>query len=293
MRTLKTSEAAAVLNVSPNTLRAWERRYGIIEPARGEGGQRGYSQDDLEVIREMVELTRSGVAPAAAAETVRTKRKAGRPGERRFETWRQRFRKAVESMRPASVLDVCREAEKSLGYRLAVEKVLFPEMNRLGEKWHTVAGTVAEEHCATLGVRTWLSDRYLRPETRKRAIPVVVLACIPGELHDLPLLHLANLLADSEAAFPLTLAAGLPLAETLNSAQRTGARLLLLSGTMPVSSGELRQWATEIRESGWEQKCILAGSTFRNSRIFSETRLRAAAGSYEQSVDLILDIIAP
>jgi uncharacterized protein YjcR len=43
VRTLKTSEAAAVLNVSPNTLRAWERRFGYPKPQRTAGKHRLYT----------------------------------------------------------------------------------------------------------------------------------------------------------------------------------------------------------------------------------------------------------
>jgi DNA-binding transcriptional MerR regulator len=47
MRTMKTSEAAFLLNVSPNTLRAWERRFGFPRPRRSPGRQRLYSQAEI------------------------------------------------------------------------------------------------------------------------------------------------------------------------------------------------------------------------------------------------------
>src|SRR5437764_14063729 len=52
VRTLKTSEAAALLNVSPNTLRAWERRFGFPQPQRSPGRHRLYTHDELAALRD-------------------------------------------------------------------------------------------------------------------------------------------------------------------------------------------------------------------------------------------------
>src|SRR3954453_5781630 len=52
VRTLKTSEAAAVLNVSPNTLRAWERRFGYPKPQRSPGHHRLYTHGEVVALRD-------------------------------------------------------------------------------------------------------------------------------------------------------------------------------------------------------------------------------------------------
>jgi hypothetical protein len=52
MRTLKTSEAAAFLNVSPNTLRSWERRFGFPRPRRSPGQHRLYTYGDITALRD-------------------------------------------------------------------------------------------------------------------------------------------------------------------------------------------------------------------------------------------------
>jgi DNA-binding transcriptional MerR regulator len=52
VRTLKTSEAAAVLNVSPNTLRAWERRFGYPKPRRSKGKHRLYTHGEIAALRD-------------------------------------------------------------------------------------------------------------------------------------------------------------------------------------------------------------------------------------------------
>src|SRR3954464_5839718 len=52
MRTLKTSEAAALLNVSPNVLRAWERRFGYPKPQRSAGRHRLYTHGEVAALRD-------------------------------------------------------------------------------------------------------------------------------------------------------------------------------------------------------------------------------------------------
>jgi DNA-binding transcriptional MerR regulator len=55
MRTLKTSEAAALLNVTANTLRAWERRFGYPKPQRSQGNHRLYTYAEIAALREALQ----------------------------------------------------------------------------------------------------------------------------------------------------------------------------------------------------------------------------------------------
>src|SRR5688572_8174741 len=55
MRFLKTSEAATLLNVSPNTLRAWERRFGYPKPQRSPGKHRLYTHGEIAALREALQ----------------------------------------------------------------------------------------------------------------------------------------------------------------------------------------------------------------------------------------------
>lgn len=55
MRYLKTSEAAALLNVSPNTLRAWERRFEFPKPQRSPGKHRLYTHGEIAALRDALQ----------------------------------------------------------------------------------------------------------------------------------------------------------------------------------------------------------------------------------------------
>src|SRR5579862_5611920 len=55
MRYLKTSEAAALLKVSPNTLRAWERRFGFPKPQRSPGKHRLFTHGEIAALRDALQ----------------------------------------------------------------------------------------------------------------------------------------------------------------------------------------------------------------------------------------------
>jgi DNA-binding transcriptional MerR regulator len=283
--------ACAMYGVNPNTLRGWERRYGLLSPARGEGGQRGFGPADLDVIRQMAELTRGGMTASEAAEQILAQRKRLTKTAAPQTRWIERFTRAVTQLDVAAIADICISAGEEFGYSAGVETVIFPALNKVGEMWHESNLTVAEEHCATLAVRGFLSMehvKFLKQHKADARRPSIVLACVPGEQHDLPVLHLANLIAHSGRAKAVPLAAGLPLKDILITADRVAAAVILLSGTMPATSAEVREWVGEVAAAGWQSRCVLAGGTFTNSRIFSETDVRAAAGSYSQAVELLL-----
>ncbi len=68
MRLLKTSEAATLLNVSPNTLRAWERRFGYPKPQRSPGKHRLYTHGEIAALRDALH---EGLSISSAVSRVR------------------------------------------------------------------------------------------------------------------------------------------------------------------------------------------------------------------------------
>ena len=70
MRYLKTNEAAALLDVGPSTLRAWERRFGFPQPQRSPGGHRAYPHGEVAALRAALEEGHSISAAVARARAV-------------------------------------------------------------------------------------------------------------------------------------------------------------------------------------------------------------------------------
>ena len=121
MRTLKTSEAAALLNVSPNTLRAWERRFGYPKPQRSPGRHRLYTHGEVAALRDALQeglSISSAVSRAREALSADTNILVGALISFELE-------RADGAMEAALAL---RSVERS------IEEVLLPSLTELGER---------------------------------------------------------------------------------------------------------------------------------------------------------------
>ena len=277
-------------DLNPNTLRTWERRYGLVAPERTAGGQRGYGEEDMEKIRRVLKLTSAGTSIGDAAEQVNAwarDKKPQRPPAA-VKEWRGKFNDTVKSLDTARALGCAHRLVEALGYEDAVEHVFFPELRHWGALWAEDGHVVAQEHVASLAVRAALLSPRISPSEDSKAgkKPVVILACAPGEQHDLPLLHVANLMRKSSFK-PSLLVAGLPIADILRTCERSLAQVLVLSASITPRADVARAWLAEIAAAGWEQRTIFAGGGFSNTRLFGNSAIRSAAGSYSHLVKMI------
>jgi DNA-binding transcriptional MerR regulator/methylmalonyl-CoA mutase cobalamin-binding subunit len=274
-------------NINANTLRTWERRYGLVSPVRSEGGHRGYTESDLARIESMVRLTNAGTGAAEAARQVcESTTPVTLEATARAKNFRKLFREAVRNLDQSEVGEVLCTAHGELGYTETVETVLFPELVYWGEQWEQTGKTVAHEHLATFAVRAYLSNRY-NDLTSKAKGPTVTLAVAPSDMHDLPVVHVANLVAESGTAKPLLLVGGLPISEVIESAERSRSSCIVLSATITPRPELVRQWIMELSRKGWETKTVLAGAGFTRSRVFSEFQVRSAPGNYAQILHVL------
>ncbi|MBX7244022.1 MAG: MerR family transcriptional regulator [Candidatus Sumerlaeaceae bacterium] len=274
--------------LNPNTLRTWERRYNLIHPLRSDGGHRVYGERDLSCIEMMVKLMAGGLSPAqAATETKKSVPATPAKPAQSLGDHRQRLRSAVQNLDSASASRICHEIVDELGYKSAIEQVLFPELDYWGHKWEiSSAHAIAHEHVATLAVRSVITMQSHAVLQQSTGLPVV-LACAPGEEHDLPLLHVANLLHESKLVHPSVFVSGLPIADILAAAEKCHAKAVVISATIRPRPAIVREWADEIVRRQWEERTILVGPGFTRSRIFSETRIKAAPGNYSQVLILL------
>lgn len=189
---MRISELSRRVSVASDTLRVWERRYGLLQPRRTAGNIRLYSALDEARIRLMKRYVSEGVAPAQAAELVKAARLRLTPG-RSSQLAGHDVALAVREMTDA--LDAFDEssAEQALQQlmseysRLAVIRdVILPYLHEVGERWAANRMTVAQEHFASNFVHSRLLalargwDRGLGPRA--------LLACAPNEWHTLGLI---------------------------------------------------------------------------------------------------------
>ena len=180
---LRIGELSKRSGVSPELLRAWERRYGLFRPTRSSGGLRLYSPADLDRVRAMQQHLASGMAAAEAAALVLRSEPAdvASPAAARGEL--AEALDAFDEPRAQAILDRLLAVTTT---DTLVSAVVMPYLRDLGERWESGAASVGQEHFASGVLRGRLLG--LARGWGLGVGPAALLACLPGEQHDLGLI---------------------------------------------------------------------------------------------------------
>ena len=257
--------------VPADTLRKWEQRYRVLQPGRTTGGQRRYS--DLDVAR--VEWLRARLAEGfGSAKPLRfSARRSSRRG-----TPAQVRRALFEAAASANVDGLHALLDQTFtvfSLEQALTRIVEPLLQRVGDAWSSGELSVAQEHLVSAAVRGRL-ERLLA-DARGDVRGVAVLACVPGELHELGLLMLGTLLrADGwQVAY---LGTDAPLEDTVALAERLDAAIVCLSVTMDEHAAAL-----EEARVGPGQTLVLGGDA-ASDRVASRLGARRLDESLRRSV---------
>jgi MerR family transcriptional regulator, light-induced transcriptional regulator len=233
--------------LTPHVLRAWERRYGAVAPGRTEGGQRLYSDTDVDRLRLLKRATEGGraIGAVAAMSTEEVARLVGEDAKAREGDGGAGAaeRKGPGGEEAAGALRTCLAAAERLdGAGLRVELmraavrvsvwdfvagVVHPLLVRVGELWEAGALRPAQEHVVSAAVRQVL-DWLLADLAVVEDGPLLVLGTVDGELHEFGAM-LAGVVATDAGWRVLYLGASLPAADLALAAERSGARAVGVS----------------------------------------------------------------
>jgi DNA-binding transcriptional MerR regulator len=191
---LRIGELARRTGVSPELLRAWERRYGLLHPARSTGGFRLYSTEDEARVRQMVAMIESGLSAAQAASAAlaeppppaREEASTASAPAPVLEGTVKRLTTALDSFDGASANAALDELLAGLTLEAVLREVLLPYLRDLGDRWAAGTATVAQEHFASNLIRGRLLG--LARGWDLGGGPHVLLACPEGEAHELGLI---------------------------------------------------------------------------------------------------------
>ena len=185
---VRIGELGRRVGLKPEVLRAWERRYGVLQPTRTEGGLRLYSPADERRARLMLARMSDGLSPAEAARLVLAD-EAESPGPSEtppLEGDLDRLRDALDRFDADTANATFDRVLASFTLDTVLSQVVMPYLRDLGDRWAEGRATVAQEHFASSLLRARLAGLTRGWETG--AGPLALLACAPGEQHDLPLL---------------------------------------------------------------------------------------------------------
>jgi DNA-binding transcriptional MerR regulator len=195
--------------VSVELLRAWEQRYGLLSPERSAGGFRLYSAADEARVRRMTALIASGVSASEAAARATTDEPLA-PSVAATEELAAELRAALDRFDGEAAHDALDRLLATVSTEVVIADILVPLLHELGDRWEAGRVTVGQEHFASALIRGRLLG--LARGWAGGSGPAFVLACLPGEEHDLGLLMFGLVLA------------------------RRGARVVFLGADTPVAT---------------------------------------------------------
>ncbi len=211
--------------MSPELLRAWERRYGLLRPVRSQGGFRLYTSEDAERVARMRQALAEGFSAAEAARRALLQPPSAVAA---LEASRERLLAAAEAYDDAAVHAVLDEALAGFALQTVLRELILPALRRIGEEWERGRLEVGHEHFASTIVRERLLS--LARLWGRGGGPLAVLACAPGERHDIGLIAF-GLVLRSHGWRIVFLGADTPLATLERAVEETAPRLVVVTST--------------------------------------------------------------
>lgn len=242
------STVSKLTGVNSITLRAWERRYGLIEPIRSGSGHRLYTRNDIDLVHRVVALLEKGMRIGQVREELEAQGYG--PGSGPVEetgpwlAYQRRMTAAIIRFDEDSLETAYNEALSLYPVDVVTRELLTPLLKELGQRWASGLGSIAEEHFFGFYLRNKLGARF-HHRHRNNSGPRLLVACLPGELHEIGLLLFA--LAAHEHGYNLVLlGANMPIAEIAMAAGQARSDGIVLSGSMAPDAEVLNTQLAEL-----------------------------------------------
>ncbi|TNF98448.1 MAG: MerR family transcriptional regulator [Gammaproteobacteria bacterium] len=236
--------------VGTSTLRAWERRYGLLHPERTPKGHRLYGHEDTKRVFKILDLLNDGHSLQSIADLLLVKEK--RPNDSRLNIipeaqgndlastsaiWDDFLHTTLEAVRDFSserIDAVYNEASSLYPVDLVTDRLIQPTLAVLGDVWkERPEQGIAEEHFYTSWLKNRLGARFHHAYTHARGAKIIC-ACVPGSYHEIGLMLFA-LSALARGYRVLYFGADLPLNQISHIAQRSAARAVVLGAHVQMN----------------------------------------------------------
>jgi DNA-binding transcriptional MerR regulator/methylmalonyl-CoA mutase cobalamin-binding subunit len=274
------------------TLRAWERRYGLVEPVRKESGHRLYTRHHIDLINQITALTQQGVRISQISPAMLEAASADSEGQGEGDIWRDYLSgmiAAIIAFDEGRVEEIYNEALSLYPIADVTRKLLGPLLVELGLRWAAGEGSIAEEHFFAFYLRNKLGARYHHRSRGNRG-PLLLVAGLPGEYHEIGLILFA-LAAHDDGYRILPLGANMPLDQIADVARRKSCSAIVLSGAIEPSRAVLEEGLPKLVASGVAPVLVGGLSSVYACEAITRTGAEAIGRDIEQGLRRINELL--
>src|SRR5450631_2868903 len=250
---LRIGELSRRVGVSDHLLRAWESRYGLLRPVRSPGGFRLYSEADARRVRRMQAHLAAGLSAAEAAQAVLGEDGQARPDPSQGGELSRALsgvselsgdlRQALDAFDEPSAQAVFDRLVSDLSLTAVLRDVVLPYLAELGDRWERGTASIAQEHFATNIIRGRLAG--LARGWGGGHGPRAILACPPGEQHDMALMIFGIVLNRNGWSIDY-FGINTPVEELERAVDATHPDLVVLAATVSETLESLRPKLAEL-----------------------------------------------
>ena len=236
---------SSLTGVNSVTLRAWERRYDLIKPVRTPKGHRLYTMADVDLIHQVMTLLDNGMSIGQVRRVLEAKPAPPEPeGESQpavspWLNYQDRLLHAITAFDEQALHALYNEVLSLYPVDIVTSRLIVPLLRELGERWAEGQGSIAEEHFFSVFLRNELGARF-HHLNRDRRGPRLLVACLPGEQHEVGLLLFALAALDRDYQVVL-LGPNTPLLELPPVVKRTAIHGIVLAGSADGAATALQQ----------------------------------------------------
>ncbi len=288
--------------IAADTLRAWERRYGIPMPERTPGGHRLYSQRDIHLIKWLIarqaeglsisraaelwnELTASGADPLAESHAAGiASTRVASAASAALDALRKDWLEACLAYNEAEAEQILNQAFALYSVEIVVTDVIQRTLHEIGEMWYRGEATVQQEHFTSALARRRL-DALIAAAPLPTRKETILLNCPPGEWHSLPLLYL-SLLLRRRGWNAVYLGANVPSDWLEETARSVKPALVILASQQLVTAAATRDISRLLSKQGY--RVAYGGRIFNQ---IPELRESIAGEFLGEEIDLAVEQI--
>ena len=269
-------QVADLTGVAPATLRAWERRYGVVAPQRSASRYRLYDDTDVSRLSRMAELVRAGTPASLAAARLGAVEEEATTLEEFTATPTPAVDDLVQVAQTFDQHHLTRVLDAAMArtsFETALEEWLMPALTGLGRAWERGEVDVAGEHFVSAGVHRRLAAAYDAAGPNHGA-PVVLVGTPPGALHQLGALSFAVCLR-RQGIDVRFLGTDVPLASWAHSVAATRPAAVVLSVPMPHDAASAAELLEQLGRDHPDVSVWVGGHGA--ARLDAQHQLRASA----------------